>query len=944
MESYETIGILGEGTYGVVLKAIHHTTGKLVAIKKFKQTDADDYVHKTSLREVRILKQLHHPNVVSLYDVFRRNDKLYLVFELVENTILQLLERTRTGMDRQDVRRYAYQILRGIDYCHTHNVIHRDVKPENILVSRDGFLKICDFGFARHLTVGGKYTDYVATRWYRAPELLVGDVYYDRSVDVWAIGCIIAELTSSLPLFPGESDLDQLYLILKTCGPLPERMVRTFERNPLFRAVSFPHTEVHLTLQQRFPKQSPEWLEFLSACLRLDPEDRPSCAELMNLAYFQKNNFKADYEAELQRTTVSLYKSTGTDTIMAPLSSKTLAISNSVRNPLNPLYTNHDRPVDNVHEKKPHTQWGKASNRELSDSNFMTLPLTSKHKTDQPETNEKDRLPSIIENLSCGPFPSLPQRECQGVVKDGPIEVDGELMPHDRSKDQSPPTLPTDPKLIPSNITPTNAPGACIAARIPSLDVLWSKYLFSTMQPSSSPDPASKMPPILTNITNLTTAPPPGAGVAPRPFITAVMDDGDGPLQLVPSPHAKPHSLGEGNGIRTSSPREPDGGDKHPIERKRIPAKPYPMGLSEVPLGGTTCNTTGSTIILPLSNMSFGKGEGFTGNQGFSHAAKANQTGTKHFSNNTGRILNMNLSTSTYLVPLTGRDDCRNLDRLSTREFDDKATKRSINELKDLSSIGDNTLYTLNGTTTDSKASRIKKSSCKLCTEKQQRMQRLPIGGVYFWGERLGKTQDSSVTNKGTGPVKSVSRKPKIKNVLRGPSNEEVPHLWSQPKSFWPPSPKFDIKLKAPEKIVSDCSPYRDTSITNLHKNLSNSTKNLGNCVSTSQNQHPNLSQNNVSTATNTTSTINTAAKVETSSTSTRYKAPPQDPLSRQRSKEIGVMPIYRKVADVGHNHKLSPVRQRRVNAARSFHHSNDKEPSRRGVSQTIPRLKCEPS
>ncbi|KEG10620.1 mitogen-activated protein kinase [Trypanosoma grayi] len=300
MEGYETLGVLGEGTYGVVVKARHRATGRLVAIKKYKQAEDDDHVRKTSLREVRVLKQLRHPNVISLLDVFRRDGKLYLVFEYVEHTILQLIEEKRHGLSADEVRRYTYQLLNGVDYCHAHNIIHRDVKPENVLVSKNGLLKLCDFGFARQLTSRGKYTDYVATRWYRAPELLVGDVAYGKAVDIWAIGCIFSELSDGQPLFPGDSDLDQLSLILRTCGPVPDRMVNIFEHNSLYRRVMFPSVPVEQALRQRFHKCPKNWLDFLTSCLRTEPAERPSCAALMSMPYFTENNFRAEYEAELR--------------------------------------------------------------------------------------------------------------------------------------------------------------------------------------------------------------------------------------------------------------------------------------------------------------------------------------------------------------------------------------------------------------------------------------------------------------------------------------------------------------------------------------------------------------------------------------------------------------------------------------------------------------------
>ena len=165
MEAFELLGTIGEGTYGVVLKARHKESGQIVAIKKFKESDEAEEVRKTALREVRILKQLRHDNIVGLLEVFRRKRKLYLVFEYVESTLLQELERRPEGLDPLDTKKVMWQLVRGIDYLHQHQVIHRDIKPENLLLSRAGVLKLCDFGFARTLSgPGARYTDYVSTR------------------------------------------------------------------------------------------------------------------------------------------------------------------------------------------------------------------------------------------------------------------------------------------------------------------------------------------------------------------------------------------------------------------------------------------------------------------------------------------------------------------------------------------------------------------------------------------------------------------------------------------------------------------------------------------------------------------------------------------------------------------------------------------------------------
>ena len=300
MENYESLGVIGEGTYGVVMKARHRETGQIVAIKKFKESDEDEQVRKTSLREVRVLKQLRHDNVITLLEVFRRKGKLHLVFEYVEKTILEVLEKKPNGLDEMDVRKFMYQLLRGIEYCHSHNIIHRDVKPENILISKNGALKLCDFGFARTMSIGGKYTDYVATRWYRAPELLVGDVEYGKGVDVWAVGCIFTEISNGMPLFPGESDLDQLAHIMRCFGKITNRMVQIFRRNPLYVSAELPPANVTECLDDRFPSAPKTWLGFLKACLKNDPDQRESCSTLLSHPYFTERNFKPEYENELK--------------------------------------------------------------------------------------------------------------------------------------------------------------------------------------------------------------------------------------------------------------------------------------------------------------------------------------------------------------------------------------------------------------------------------------------------------------------------------------------------------------------------------------------------------------------------------------------------------------------------------------------------------------------
>jgi cyclin-dependent kinase-like len=236
MEKYEYLYIVGEGyglgrTYGKVVKAVNKETGQFVAIKKFKDTEENQTVKRTALREIRILKMMKHPNIVSLLEVYHKNKRIYLVFEFVDSTILQEIEKRPSGLDSQMVKKLLLQILLSINHCHSSGVIHRDIKPENLLVSSKGLLKLCDFGFARIFKQSVKMTEYVSTRWYRAPELLVGGKDYRLPVDIWSVGCVLFEMITGQPLFPGVNDADTLFKIIKVRGQLTEELEEEMKAN-----------------------------------------------------------------------------------------------------------------------------------------------------------------------------------------------------------------------------------------------------------------------------------------------------------------------------------------------------------------------------------------------------------------------------------------------------------------------------------------------------------------------------------------------------------------------------------------------------------------------------------------------------------------------------------------------------------------------------------------
>ncbi|XP_053348684.1 cyclin-dependent kinase-like 5 [Clarias gariepinus] len=289
MNKFEVLGIVGEGAYGVVLKCRHKETKELVAIKKFKDSEENEEVKETTLRELKMLRTLKQENIVELKEAFRRRGKLYLVFEYVEKNMLELLEEMPNGVPPDKLRNYIYQLIKAIHWCHKNEIVHRDIKPENLLISSNDILKLCDFGFARNLSEGSdaNYTEYVATRWYRSPELLLG-APYGKAVDMWSVGCILGELSDGQPLFPGESEIDQLFTIQKVLGPLPPEQMKLFYSNPRFAGLRFPTVSHPQTLERRYLGiLNGLMLDLMKNLLLLNPSERFLTEQCLNHLVFQ---------------------------------------------------------------------------------------------------------------------------------------------------------------------------------------------------------------------------------------------------------------------------------------------------------------------------------------------------------------------------------------------------------------------------------------------------------------------------------------------------------------------------------------------------------------------------------------------------------------------------------------------------------------------------------
>lgn len=277
---------IGEGTYGVVYKAKYKDTDKIVAMKKIRLESEEEGVPSTAIREIALLQELVHPNIVKLEDVLMQEKKLYLVFEFLSMDLKKYMDTLGSKqMNRQLIKSYTYQITQGILFCHERRILHRDLKPQNLLIDREGVIKIADFGLARAFGIPIRvYTHEVVTLWYRAPEVLLGSPRYSCPVDIWSIGTIMAEMIKKKPLFHGDSEIDQLFRIFRTLRTPTEELWPGVSGLPDYKP-SFPNwTENQLA--DCVEGISPEGLDLLQQTLVYDPAKRVSARAMLKHAYF----------------------------------------------------------------------------------------------------------------------------------------------------------------------------------------------------------------------------------------------------------------------------------------------------------------------------------------------------------------------------------------------------------------------------------------------------------------------------------------------------------------------------------------------------------------------------------------------------------------------------------------------------------------------------------
>mmetsp|Transcript_20437 Transcript_20437/g.48339 ORF Transcript_20437/g.48339 Transcript_20437/m.48339 type:complete len:354 (-) Transcript_20437:82-1143(-) len=291
-DDYAMLEKVGEGTFGQVFRAKHRTSGEVFALKKIRLKRAEDGIAPATLRELKSLQQLDHANVVRLVESFPHGSNLVLVLEFAPSDLARLLDSAQMRMCESDVKCVMLMLLRGVGACHASHILHRDLKPSNLLLTSRGVLKIADFGLARiHLhgkemaPSGELYSHNVATRWYRAPELLFGARRYGTGVDMWAVGAIFAQLLSRAPLFPGDNDINQLFRVVAVLGTPTESVWPGVSELPDFMKIAFPETSP-VPLSQVCRDASPAAIALLEKFIVYAPLERLGAVEAARHPFF----------------------------------------------------------------------------------------------------------------------------------------------------------------------------------------------------------------------------------------------------------------------------------------------------------------------------------------------------------------------------------------------------------------------------------------------------------------------------------------------------------------------------------------------------------------------------------------------------------------------------------------------------------------------------------
>ncbi len=288
LNEFRKVRKIGEGTYGEVYEAIDTTNNRRVAMKKMRIENKDEGIPITALREMCILKHLRHENVVQLYEIIQDVDKIVLIFEYADMDLKMYVDKEKGIKDLKIIQQFTLQILNGLYYCNINRIIHRDLKPQNLLlITSEMKLKLCDFGLSRMFSLPmGKMTHEIITLWYRPPEVLLGIENYTTKVDSWSIGCIMAEMITGKPLFPGDSEIGQLFKIFQIMGTPNEENWPGITKLKDY-SINFPQWKPK-KLKDLFPNFDKDGLDLMEKFLQMDPDKRITIKDALNHPFLEK--------------------------------------------------------------------------------------------------------------------------------------------------------------------------------------------------------------------------------------------------------------------------------------------------------------------------------------------------------------------------------------------------------------------------------------------------------------------------------------------------------------------------------------------------------------------------------------------------------------------------------------------------------------------------------
>lgn len=296
---FEKLNRVGEGTYGIVYRARDTKSNEIVALKRVRMEREKDGLPISTLREISLLINLNHENVVELRNVAvgKNMDSIFLVMDYCEQDIASLLDNMSSPFTEAQVKCIMLQLLRGLQYLHARYIIHRDLKVSNLLMTDQGCVKIADFGLARVVAQPrrGNLTPRVVTLWYRAPEVLLGSKNQTTAIDMWATGCILAELLLHKPLLPGKNEIQQIELIIDLLGTPNDRLWPELKELSILENYSLKH-QPYNNLKHSFTWLSASGLRLLNFMFLYHPGKRATAIECLQSAYFKEAPLPCDPE------------------------------------------------------------------------------------------------------------------------------------------------------------------------------------------------------------------------------------------------------------------------------------------------------------------------------------------------------------------------------------------------------------------------------------------------------------------------------------------------------------------------------------------------------------------------------------------------------------------------------------------------------------------------